>query len=145
MLVIFSISTYCSLVYIRKYAAYVSLILEALGFIVIMLPSSQFSLSLYKTVLDAKQALRLQWALSVRTFSLCAWRRWEALRGGERRVVTADTLQRYKRTLRVDLPARMCEDLAKCMQIFLRTAPYMPAPKRTHSSAYSGLVAQAGY
>ena len=72
-------------------------------------------------------------------------RRWEALRGGERRVVTADTLQRYKRTLRVDLPARMCEDLAKCMQIFLRTAPYMPAPKRTHSSAYSGLVAQAGY
>jgi len=75
MLVIFSISTYCSLVYIRKYAAYVSLILEALGFIVIMLPSSQFSLSLYKTVLDAKQALRLQWALSVRTFSLCAWRR----------------------------------------------------------------------
>jgi len=81
MLVILSISTYRSLFHIRTYAAHVSMILKSVGFIVIMLLSLQFSLSLYKTVLVSKRALRFQRALSVRTFSLCTWRRWEAVSG----------------------------------------------------------------
>ena len=35
--------------------------------------------SLYKTILVSKRAFRFQHTLSMRAFSLCTWRRWEAV------------------------------------------------------------------